>query len=162
MVHAFDKRPNTPRFMEPPFNPRRQPDQLVMARVQELVAEHLIPFDLAFRLLQARNAPTQLRQTPRMVLDVNGFTPQILIQNNPQRMSFTVTNVSQLGNVFFAYGDPVNDTNGVFIGIELTPGQTFQEANGTVSTDDIFAWSDTANVTILGYEGVIAIEGKHN
>lgn len=165
MGRNYDQRPNsllTRAPLDAPFDPNRYPDQMVMARILRMAETNMVPFGLLISLMQARNAPPQLRQTPRLIVDATGFDPEILIETNPQRMAFTVSNVSGAANVFFSYGYPITTQNGAFAGIQLGPGQSYQEANGTISMDDIYAWSDTAQAAILGYEGVLAIEGKHN
>lgn len=145
------------------FNPRQMPDQLIMAQALALAESNMVPFGFLVKLMQARNAPPQLRQTPRIYADKAGFTPFPLIETNPQRMSFIIANSNVSGeNIFFSYGFPVSTPNGALAGIELAGGQSYQEANGTISMDDIYVWSDTPGGVILAYEGVLAIEGKHN
>lgn len=165
MGNPFDNRPGSPIARRggqgAGFDPSLHPDEQQFARLRRAIETNSIPLALLVELLDRRSAPVQLNNTPRTYQDVAGFTPGILIEMNTQRAGFIVVNSNETANVFISYGYPVTDFAGNLLGIPLTPLTTFQEANGTISIDDIYAWSDTAATTILAYESVIAIAGEN-
>lgn len=143
--------------------PSYQPDEV---SIKNVTRGQNVPFDEIVSILDSRNVPPQLRQTPYAQLNVPNDTPVILIPANPNRMSFIVAATTGIsgGLLWFSYGFPVRDINGALIGIPIsndTPG-FFQEGNGTVSIDDIYVFvtenDEGSNVNFMGYEGVLAIE----
>jgi hypothetical protein len=151
---------------QPAFDPIRQPDEIQLAELRHAIANNSVPLAEVIRLLQSRNAPAQLRNTPRTYTDVAGFTPSILIEANPNRLGWVLANCNQAANLYFSYGYPIVSTLALlgiqYLGIQIAPAGIYQESNGTISMDDIYVWSDTAGGTALGYEGVLAIESKTN
>lgn len=148
-----------------PFDPSHMPDEAILARLREMAARRSIPFELAFRLLEAKNAPTQLRNTLRTYVDIAGYTPQILVEANPQRMGWLIFNSNLFGNTYFSYGPPIMFNGGagiVPLGVQIPVGSFFQEANGTISMDDIYSWSDNPTNTCTAYEAVLAVESPSN
>jgi len=148
-----------------PFDPSHMPDEAILARIREMAERRSIPFALAFRLLEAKNAPTQVRNTLRTYTDVASYTPSILVEANPERISWLIFNSNTYGNVYFSYGPPIMFNPGggsIPLGVQVPIGSFYQEANGTISMDDIYTWSDNPGNACAAYEGVLAVESPSN
>lgn len=145
------------------FDPSAQPDEFQLEQIRRAIATDSIPLPLVIRMLKAKNAPTQLRNTPFTYTDINGYTPGLLIPTNPDRLGFIIANPTYNANWYFSYGYPLPIQNVnisvPFLGIPISALSAYQESNGTISMDDLYAWSDTAGAILLGYESAFAFEG---
>lgn len=137
------------------------PDMQQTRLLRQAAADHMIPLSEVLRILNAKNLPPQVRQTPYFVTFANA-NAQLCIPGNPQRMGFVFGFVSSGVNqatdfVTLSYGPPPNNASG----IPIPHLGTYQEGNGTVSIDDL--WINAFGVTtfpftIACYEAVLAIE----
>lgn len=131
-----------------------------------------IPFEDVIRLLDAKNLPPQIRQTPYSTMFTASNQTVLLIPSNPNRMSFTVAiidtnSIPSQDLVMFSYGPPVPgfQVNNIGFGVPIAVNSSFSEGNGTVSIDDIYVivGNLTHNLLVVGYEGLLAIEShSHN
>lgn len=121
----------------------------------------MIPLEVVISRLDAKNLPPGVRNTPYLVSVAPGQGPQLLLPANPRRMAFLVSNPNSSGGGSFSYGPhPTVDVAGDPLGVPLGDPGFYQEANGTVSLDDIYVWgSDGVHTfTFVAYEGVLAFE----
>ena len=139
-----------------------QPDQAQFAgeRAQEKLQDfRRLP--LAQAALNQDNIPTQLRYTPYFVLITRVSNPQLLLPSNPARCSYILSGTPGSTALQFSFGYPIPIPGNQFLGMQLPPGENFQEANGSCSIDNIWVWSNDdkdVEFAFIGYEGVLAVE----
>jgi hypothetical protein len=144
-----------------------QPDQIAAANVLE---GRMIPLKQATDELYNANILPQLRQAPFVGRVTVAGVPVLLIPSNTRRMAFLIANVTSNYFLFFSYGFPVGDDGAGFpLGIPINPLTAWQEANGTVSVDEIWVWPghplplvSGLPFSLLGYEGTLALEGRYS
>src|SRR5262249_6310977 len=89
---------------------------------------------------------------------------QLLIPKNPLRWSFLVANYRLRNLVLFSFDMPIGDPDGGDLGAGIPMGAYYQEANGSVSTNDIWVWcndpAETYPFQVMGYQGQISLTGN--
>jgi hypothetical protein len=139
-----------------------QPDQASMAgAIGAETSANFRSLPIAQAGLNARNIPAQLKYIPYFVLITRTSFPQILLPANPARCSYILSGTPGSTALQFSFGYPVPIPGGQFLGMQLGPGENFQESNGSCSTDNIWVWSNNSadeGFAFIGYEGLLAIE----
>lgn len=151
----------------PAYSPRVQADEAQLRGVGEGLR---LTFGDALRKISREQKIVRVRQAP-FVIDLLQDQPQILIPANRDRAAFMITpGVSVVGQFWFSYGYPVRTVDpffgtsqwGIVVDVNVfTVG--YDEANGTVSTDDIYVTGGTPFFVpgqLLGFEAVIAPEAN--
>lgn len=140
-----------------------QPDQGSINFERTQMRGGMLPFDEVLKILNARNIPPQVRQTPYYVTFTSTTDIKLVIPANPQRMGFIFGFVSpaltDTDFVMLSYGPPPTRT----AGLPIPHLGSFQEGNGTVSIDDLyinpnFVADATFPFTIAAFEAVLAVE----
>lgn len=143
---------------QPFYSPQGHPDTVAQANV---TLGTNVPIADVISSLQNANAPPQLRQAPfSIITSATVNTPQLLLPQDVNRMSFYIANPNQSGNLYFSFDQP-SLLNLTYLGIPITPRTAFAESNGAVSMNDIWIWADVASLAVLAYQGKLAIEGNN-
>ena len=157
-----DAYPNTP--------PSFQPDEGSIGALDRNMRGNVESFDDIIKRLNNNNIPPQLRQVPYVVQLASAVdVPKLLIPENKNRMSFIVSFIDTAfatpALTLITYGPPPM----AGIGIPLLSVVPYGESNGTISIDDIYIspFNNGNNlisypVTIVAYEGTLAIESANN
>lgn len=147
------------------YDPQGFSDEQQFADQQQAFAANNIPLSEVIERLDNMNVPPQITMAPFFQKFTTINVPQLLLPYNRNRMAFIIVNTSlaAVGDVMnFSFGRPTIFSAGNPVGITLTAGQIYQEGNGTVTINEIWAWGTTIASTffILAYEGTLSIAGK--
>lgn len=144
-------------------------DLLHGERVQREIADAgLVPMEAVLENLTAHNLPPQIIQGGTLqYITAQGRAGQVLlIPKNPWRQGFLVANFTGSAGVLFSFDQPFDTGITGFQLAGIPMGGYYQEANGSVSTNDIWVFcdADPAEVSypipILGYEAQLSITGN--
>lgn len=144
-------------------------DLLHEANVQDAIArEGLVPLSAVIPALTAHNLPPQLVQGSflKRITGPGRKGAALLIPRNPLRQGFLVANFIAAPGVLFSFDAPIDMNDGVIgetlAGIPM--GGYYQEANGSVSTNDIYVFTNDPTapfpIPMLGYEANLSIVGN--
>lgn len=134
-----------------------------------IAAGGVVPMAIVQELLTAHNLPPQLVQGSflKWITATGRAGAQLLIPKNPNRQGFIVSNYTGAPGVLFSFDAPLDTMTGaagaaVLAGIPV--GGCYQEANGSVSVNDIFVFCNDSTADfpfpILCYESNLSIEGN--
>lgn len=131
---------------------------------RQIARQGTVPLETVIDNLTAHNLPPQLVQGSFIVwITAAGRAGQaLLIPKNPLRQGFLVANFTGSQEVLFSFDAPLDVGAGVLAGIPM--GGYYQEANGSVSTNDIYVFCNDAAgsypIPLLGYEANLSIVGN--
>jgi hypothetical protein len=155
-----------PRAFAQGFSSQVQGDVVAMHNARRNLAGGIVPLSEVVQNLTALNLPPQIIESSfHATISAFGWSKrQLLIPKNPQRMAWLISNYQSCNLVLFSYDQPFISPAGGDLGAGVVFGNYYQEANGSVSTNDIWVWcNDPAEaypINVLGYEGGIAPSGN--
>lgn len=144
------------------YDPEYQADEAQFAEQREAFRHGFVPLNEVTERTHDRNAPPALIQAPWRKNVTIANQPVLLIPGNVLRMSFIIgaQNTTAGALMFMNYGpvlSPFGANDGFGIPILISPAGVYQEANGTVSIDDIWITCSVVPTVVMGFEGQLAI-----
>jgi hypothetical protein len=161
-----------PRARGAAFDPSAHVEQHQLAALRARSDASYEPMESTLDRLDPLNIPPQLSQTPFLLIIRPQDTPRkplLLIPANTRRMSWSIAGIDPSGGggppnvtLFYSFGFPSLTAQALW---GLPASGIVGESNGSVSIDDIFVFTSThlagGTLTILGYEGTLALYGRH-